>query len=148
MGVAVCGSARGGAAFVTVRLARCGQLYADDVHPLLPVGARRWQTKLLAMALILLPLFLRMGPVPLVFTILFACALYATTVEVVVGCALLALLAASPWVVTSIGRVAAFGGPAVDVRLLEHGTRTRATLARPPKRLPLAHEPSAGVAPV
>jgi len=140
LGVLFFGVALAGAAFVLVLLVRYAHLYAHDVHHLLPVGARRWQTKLLAVALILLPLFLRMGPVPLVFTILFACALYATTVEVVVGCALLALLAASPWVVTSIGRVAAFGGPAVDVWLLEHGTGTGATMARLQKRLELANE--------
>ena len=140
LGVLFFGLALAGVAFVLVLFARYAQLYAHDVHHLLPVGARHWQTKTVAVALVLLPLFLHMGPVPLVFTMLFACALYATTVEVVVGCALLALLAASPWVGTSIGRIAAFGGPAVDVWLLEHGTGTSATMARLQKRLELANE--------
>ena len=61
-----------------------------------PAGARRWQTRMLALVLLLLPIFLQMGPVPLIFTVLLSCALYASTIEVVVACALLVFLAASP----------------------------------------------------
>src|SRR5213075_362945 len=69
-------------AFVLVLFARYANLYAHDVHHLFPVGARRWQTKMLALVLLLLPVFLQMGPVPLIFTVLLAVALYATSVEV------------------------------------------------------------------
>jgi hypothetical protein len=124
-----------GFAFILVLFGRYANLYAHDVHHLFPVGARRWQTKMLAAVLLLLPALLQLGPVPLLLTVLLSCALYASTVEMVVVCALLAVLAASPLVAEGIGRVAAFGGPAVDVWLIEHGLGTGSEVARLQKRL-------------
>ncbi len=119
-----------GLAFVLLLLARYAQLYVHDVHHLFPAGARRWQTNMLAAVLVLAPLLLRAGWVPLLFTSLIACALYASTVEVVISCALLLLLALSPAAAQGLGRLAAFGGPAVDVWLVEHGDGTAAELSR------------------
>jgi tetratricopeptide (TPR) repeat protein len=124
-----------GTAFVVILFARYAKLYAHDVHHLFPGGARRWQTKMLAAVLLLLPVFLQMGPLPLVFTALLAVALYLSTVEMVVAVLLLCALAASPWAAEGIGRVAAFGGPAVDVWLLEHGEGSGPEVARLQKRL-------------
>jgi tetratricopeptide (TPR) repeat protein len=124
-----------GTVFVVVIFARYANLYAHDVHHLFPVGARRWQTKMLAAVLLLLPVFLQMGPLPLVFTALLAVALYLSTVEMVVATLLLAALAATPWAAEGIGRIAAFGGPAVDVWLLEHGEGSGPEVARLQKRL-------------
>jgi tetratricopeptide (TPR) repeat protein len=129
-----------GFAFILVLFGRYANLYAHDVHHLFPIGARRWQTKMLAAVLLLLPVLLQMGPVPLIFTALLACALYATTVEMVVVCALLAVLAASPLLAEGIGRVAAFGGPAVDVWLVEHGLGTGSEVARLQKRLEVGND--------
>jgi tetratricopeptide (TPR) repeat protein len=129
-----------GIAFVAVLFLRYAQLYVHDVHHLFPIGARRWQTRMLAAVIILLPVFLQLGPVPLIFTALFACALYATTLEVAVCSALLLALAVSPWAATAIGKVAAFGGPSVDVWLLEHGEGSTAEMARLMKRLEFANE--------
>ncbi|MFN2549117.1 MAG: tetratricopeptide repeat protein, partial [Myxococcales bacterium] len=127
-------------AFVIVLFARYAALYAHDVHHIFPVGARRWQTKLLALVLLLLPVFLQMGPVPLIFTVLLAVALYATSLEIALACALLGLLAASPFMAEGIARVAAFGGPAVDVWLVEHGLGTGPEVQRLQKRLDSSNE--------
>jgi tetratricopeptide (TPR) repeat protein len=124
-----------GTAFVVILFARYAKLYAHDVHHLFPVGARRWQTKMLAAVLLLLPVFLQMGPLPLVFTALLAVALYLSTVEMAVSVLLLCALAATPWMAETIGRIAAFGGPAVDVWLLEHGEGSGPEVARLQKRL-------------
>ena len=140
LGVLFFGLVVAGLAFVLLLLARYAQLYVHDVHHLFPSGARRWQTRMLAAVLVLAPLLLQAGWVPLLFTTLFACALYVTTVEVAVSCVLLVLLAASPWAAEALGRVAAFGGPAVDVWLLEHGEGSTAELARLQRRLEGAPE--------
>ena len=134
-GVLFFGLVVAGLAFVLLLLARYAQLYVHDVHHLFPSGARRWQTKMLAAVLVLAPLLLQAGWVPLLFTTLFACALYATTVEVAVSCFLLLLLALSPWAAEGLGRIAAFGGPAVDVWLLEHGEGSSAEFARLQRRM-------------
>ena len=140
LGILFVGLLAAGLAFILVLFARYVNLYAHDVHHLFPAGARQWQTKMLAAAILLLPVFLQMGPVPLIFTVLLACALYATTVEVVVACALLGVLAASPYAAEGIARVAAFGGPAGDVWLIEHGLGTGPEVARLQGRLEIGNE--------
>jgi tetratricopeptide (TPR) repeat protein len=140
LGTLFVGLLAAGLAFVLVLFARYANLYAHDVHHLFPTGARRWQTRLLALVLLLLPVLLQMGPVPLIFTVLLAIALYATTVEVIVACALLGVLAATPMAAEGIGRIAAFGGPAVDVWLLEHGLGTGPEIQRLQKRLDSSNE--------
>jgi len=140
LGVLFAGLLVAGLAFILVLFGRYANLYAHDMHHIFPVGARRWQTKMLAAVLLLLPVFLQMGPVPLIFTVLLACALYSTTVELVVSVALLCVLAASPYLAEGIGRVAAFSGPAVDVWLVEHGLGTGAEVMRLQKRLDAGNE--------
>src|SRR2546423_1902521 len=63
------------AAFVLLLFLRYGRFYAHDVFHLFPTGARRWQTAVLAAALIAAPLLLRLGVAPVFFAILIACAL-------------------------------------------------------------------------
>ena len=135
LGVLFLGLLAAGAAFVVVIFARYAKLYAHDVHHLFPGGARRWQTKMLAAVLLLLPVFLQMGPLPLVFTALLAVGLYLGTAEMVTALLLLGVLAATPLAVESIGKVAAFGGPAADVWLLEHGEGSPSEIARLQRRL-------------
>ena len=122
-------------AFVLLLLTRYAQLYVHDLHHFFPAGARRWQTRLLAFVLVASPLLLHLGPVPLLFTALLACALYASTVEALVGCAVLLAVAAAPGAIGGIARVAAFGGPASDVYLLEHGSGVATSIARLQSRL-------------
>jgi tetratricopeptide (TPR) repeat protein len=124
-----------GLAFVVVLFLRHARLYKHDVHHLFPGGAGGWQTGLLAVVLLLLPLLLQLGPVPLVFTALVACALYASTSEAAISVLLLGCLAASPWAAERIARIAAFGGPAMDVWMVEHGEGAGPEIARLQKRL-------------
>jgi tetratricopeptide (TPR) repeat protein len=123
------------AAFVVMLFFRHARLYAHDVHHVLPAGARRWQTGMLAAVLVFLPLLLHLGPLALAFTALLAVALYMSGVELVVSLLLLGVLAAVPYAAEAIGRVAAFGGPAVDVWLLEHGEGAAPEIARLQKAL-------------
>jgi tetratricopeptide (TPR) repeat protein len=126
--------------FVVVIFLRHVNLYAHDVHHLFPVGVGSWQTKMLAAVLLLLPVLLQMGPIPLVFTALLACALYASTAEVAISILLLVSVAAAPWASEEIGRTAAFGGPAMDVWLVEHGEGTGPEIGRLQKRLESSNE--------
>jgi tetratricopeptide (TPR) repeat protein len=129
------GAVIAGLVFVVLLFARHARLYVHDLHHAFPIGARRWQTSLLAVALVLSPLLLQSGFLPLAFTALLACALYASGSEIVLSCLLLGLLAAAPRGAESLGRVAAFAGPAADVWLVEHGEGTRAEVARLSGRL-------------
>jgi len=134
-GIALTGVLGAALAFVLLLFLRYAQLYVHDVHHLFPAGARRWQTNLLAAALILSPLLLQAGFVPLLFTLLFAVALYASAAEVALGCLALVLLAALPFASEGLAGVAAFGGPAADVWMLEHGEGTPRELRRLQERL-------------
>jgi len=134
LGVLFAGLLAAGAIFTLVLFLRYARLYAHDVHHLFPAGARRWQTRILAAVLLLLPVLLQLGPLPLLFTALLACALYAGTAELVVSLAFLGVLAASPLAAEAIGRVAAYGGPAADVWLVEHGEGTGPEIGRLQKR--------------
>jgi tetratricopeptide (TPR) repeat protein len=134
-GVALAGIMGAAVAFVVLLFLRYAQLYVHDVHHLFPAGARRWQTNLLAAALILSPLLLQAGFVPLLFTVLFAVALYASTAEVALGTVALVLLAALSFASEGLARVAAFGGPAADVWMLEHGEGTAREVRRLQDRL-------------
>ena len=135
------GSVVAGFAFVIVLFLRHASLYAHDVHHLVPGGTRRgWQSRMLAAVLLLSPVLLQMGPLPLVFTTLLACALYATTAEAVISISLLVGLTLSPWAAEGIGQVAAFSGPAADVWLVEHGEGTGLEIARLQKRLETVNE--------
>ena len=119
---------------------RYANLYAHDVHHLFPGGVRGWQTRMLAALLLLLPVLLQMGPIPLLFTTMLAFALYASTAEVAISILLLGCLAASPYAAEQIGRVAAFGGPALDVWLVEHGEGTGSEIGRLQKRFESGNE--------
>src|SRR6267143_2510352 len=94
--------------FAVVVFLRYANLYTHDVHHLFPGGVRGWQTRMLAALLLLLPVLLQMGPIPLLFTTMLAFALYASTAEVAISILLLGCLAASPYAAEQIGRVAAF----------------------------------------
>jgi tetratricopeptide (TPR) repeat protein len=130
LGVLFAGLLLAGLAFVALLFARYARLYAHDVHHLVPGRPRRWQTTILAAVLLLLPLLLHLGPVALIFTALAACALYMSAAELAVSLSLLGAMAAAPVAAAAIGRVAAYGGAAVDVWLVEHGEGTGPEIAR------------------
>ncbi|HEY4769827.1 MAG TPA: hypothetical protein VIH51_04355, partial [Myxococcales bacterium] len=89
--------------FAVVVFLRYANLYTHDVHHLFPGGVRGWQTRMLAALLLLLPVLLQMGPVPLLFSTMLAFALYASTAEVAISIFLLGCLAASPFAAEQIG---------------------------------------------
>jgi tetratricopeptide (TPR) repeat protein len=144
-GVVLVGLLAAGALLVLLFFARYARLYLHDAHHLFPSGARSWQTTALAVTLVLLPLLLQMGPVPLVCSAALACALYLSNLELVATALVLGLFAASPWAVEGLARVAAFGGPAADVWLVEKGEGSPAALQRLQKRLE-SSKPEASVA--
>src|SRR5205085_2163493 len=113
-----------GFTFAVVVFFRHANLYAHDVQHLVPGQAGGWQGRMLAAVLLLSPVLLQLGPVPLLFTALIATALYATTAEVVASVFFLAALALSPLTAEKIGEVASFSGAATDVWLVEHGDGT------------------------
>lgn len=129
------GALLAGLSFVLLLLLRHGRLFAHDVKHLFPAGPRNWQTRLFAVVLVGSPLLLQLGPVPLLFTALAACALYASRTEMLAGCAVLLAVAATPAAVERIARVAAYGGTPSDVHLLERGEASPAALARLQRRL-------------
>ena len=126
--------------FAVVVFLRYANLYAHDVHHLFPGGVRGWQTRMLAALLLLLPVLLQMGPLPLLFSVVLAFALYASAAEVAISVLLLGCLAASPFAAEQIGRVAAFGGPALDVWLVEHGEGTGPEIGRLQRRFESGNE--------
>ncbi len=134
------GTLLAGLAFVVVLLIRHANLYRHDVHHLVPAGGGGWQTSMLAAVLLLLPLLLQAGPAALVFTALIACALYASTAEAAISVLLLGMIAASPWAAERISRIAAYGGPAMDVWMVEHGEGIGPEIGRLEKRLESTNE--------
>ncbi|HET7784662.1 MAG TPA: tetratricopeptide repeat protein [Myxococcales bacterium] len=130
LGVLCAGLLVAGLAFVALLFLRHARLYAHDVHHLFPGRPRRWQTAMLAAVLLLLPILFMMGPVPLLFTALLACGLYLSTAELAVSVALLVAVAVAPLAAGAVGKVAAYGGAAVDVWLVEHGEGTGPEIAR------------------
>ncbi|HWE24034.1 MAG TPA: tetratricopeptide repeat protein, partial [Myxococcales bacterium] len=134
-GVGLLGATAAAVAFVLLLFLRYAQLYVHDVHHLFPAGARLWQTNLLAAVLLVSPLLLQAGFVPLLFTLLLAVALYASATEVALGCIVLVLIASLPFTAEGVGRVAAFGGPAADVWMLERGEGAVPELRRLQERL-------------
>ena len=136
LGVLFAGLLLGGLAFVALLFARHARLYAHDVHHLFPGRPRRWQTGMLAAVLLLVPLLLQMGPVPLLFTALLACALYLAPRSWWSRSR-----CSEPWLQRplpprAIGRVASFGGAGrgrVDGRARRrHRPRDRAPAAAAP----------------
>jgi len=127
-------------AFVVVLFFRHSSQYAHDVNHLVPVGAGGWQTRMLGALLVFMPVLLQMGPLPLLFTALLAAALYASTAEITIAMVLLCGLAVSPFAAEQVGRVAAFGGPAMDAWLVEQGDGTGAEIGRLYKRLESGNE--------
>jgi tetratricopeptide (TPR) repeat protein len=144
-GVALVGLLSAGALLVLLFFVRYARLYVHDLHHVFPQGARPWQTTALALALVLTPLLLQMGPLPLVFTAALAVALYLNAVEMGAALVVLGLFAAAPYAAQALASQAAFGGPSADVWLVEKGEGSTAALERLQRRLSVPR-PEAAVA--
>jgi tetratricopeptide (TPR) repeat protein len=93
-----------------------------DFHHLLPRAVARWQSALLGVLLLSLPLALGLGGALVLVVLLGVVALYLTRAERVVAAVLVAGLAVVPLAAGQLARVTAFAGtPAEDVYLLERG---------------------------
>ncbi|MCP3101419.1 tetratricopeptide repeat protein [Myxococcus sp. K15C18031901] len=93
-----------------------------DFHHLLPRSVARWQSALLGLLLLGLPLTLGVGLLPLLLLLLGVVVPYLTRAERIVAAVLVAGLGLAPLAAGQLARVTAFAGtPAEDVSLLERG---------------------------
>ncbi|MBZ4420014.1 hypothetical protein [Myxococcus sp. RHSTA-1-4] len=108
-----------------------------DFHHLLPRVVARWQSALLGLLLLGLPVALGLGVVPVLLVMLGAVALYLTRAERTVAAVLVAGVGLAPLAAGQLARVTAFAGtPAEDVYLLERGgLSAEASMARVLERL-------------
>jgi tetratricopeptide (TPR) repeat protein len=93
-----------------------------DFHHLFPRGLGRFQSIAVAVAVLLTPVLLGLGVVPVLLVLFAATALYLTVTERAVAAVLLALVAVIPLAAGQLADVTAFAGTvAEDVYLLERG---------------------------
>ncbi|MCK8500342.1 tetratricopeptide repeat protein [Myxococcus fulvus] len=108
--------------FVALLFLRRVRYALHDFHHLLPRAVARWQSALLGVLLLGLPLTLPWGLVPRLLVLLAVVAAYLTNRERVVSAVLVAGLGLTPLAAGQLTRVTAFAGtPAEDVFLLERG---------------------------
>ncbi|XXF80533.1 hypothetical protein P2318_12500 [Myxococcaceae bacterium GXIMD 01537] len=125
-------------AVVGVLFARRARYLLHDFHHFLPRALERWQSALLALLLLAMPVVLRLGVVPVLVVLLASVAVYLSVAERAVAWGLLALLGVTPLAAQELVRATSFAGSvAEDVYLLERGglaadeagARVRARLA-------------------
>jgi len=93
-----------------------------DFHHLFPRGLGRFQSIAVAVAVLITPVLLGLGVVPVLLVLFAAMALYLTMTERAVVAVLLALVGAIPLAAGQLASVTAFAGTvAEDVYLLERG---------------------------
>ncbi|WP_164001400.1 tetratricopeptide repeat protein [Pyxidicoccus caerfyrddinensis] len=110
------------AALVGLLFLRRVRYALHDFHHLLPRAVSRWQSALLGLALLALPVALGLGGVAVLLVLLGSVALYLSRAERVVAAVLVAGVGLAPLAAGQLARVTAFAGtPAEDVYLLERG---------------------------
>jgi hypothetical protein len=110
------------AALVVLLFLRRVRYALHDFHHLLPRAVARWQSALLGLLLLGLPVTFGLGGVAVLLVLLGAVALYLTRVERMVAAVLVAGVGLAPLAAGQLARVTAFAGtPAEDVYLLERG---------------------------
>ncbi|MDC0708963.1 hypothetical protein POL68_10860 [Stigmatella sp. ncwal1] len=110
------------AAVVGVLFLRRIRYFLHDIHHVFPRGVGRWQSIMVVLAVLLMPVLLRLGVVPVLFVLFGMVVLYLTVAERAVAAVLLALVGLSPLVAGQIARATTFAGTvAEDVYLLERG---------------------------
>ncbi|HVG57689.1 MAG TPA: hypothetical protein VNA24_03990 [Hyalangium sp.] len=112
-------------AVVAVLFGRRVRYVLHDFHHLFPRGAGRWQSIVVAVAVLATPVLLQVGVLPVLLILFGAIALYLTLVERAVVAALLALVGLIPLAAGQIAQATAFAGTvAEDVYVLERGSFT------------------------
>lgn len=120
------------AALVGLLFLRRVRYALHDFHHLLPRAVARWQSALLGLALLALPVALGLGGVAVLLVLLGAVALYLSRAERTVAAVLVAGVGLMPLAAGQLARLTAFAGtPAEDVYLLERGgLSAEASMAR------------------
>jgi tetratricopeptide (TPR) repeat protein len=114
-----------GVAVVAVLFGRRVRYILHDFHHLFPRGAGRWQSIVVAAAVLATPVLLQVGVLPVLLILFGAMALYLTMVERAVVAALLALAGLIPLAAGQLAQATAFAGTvAEDVYVLERGSFT------------------------
>jgi tetratricopeptide (TPR) repeat protein len=109
-------------AIVGVLFGRKVRYFLHDAHHLLPTGALRWQSSVLALLVLSLPLVFRMGVLPVLLVLFAAATLYLPRRERLVAAAAIGLLALLPLGAGGITALTSFSGTvAEDVYQLERG---------------------------
>jgi tetratricopeptide (TPR) repeat protein len=102
-----------------VRGARC---FLHDFHHFLPRAAARWQSSLIALLLLGLPIVFRLGVAPALLALFLAVTFYLSRRERVVGAMLIGVLGLLPLAGELLARQTSFAGTsAEDVYLIERG---------------------------
>jgi tetratricopeptide (TPR) repeat protein len=93
-----------------------------DFHHLFPRGTAKWQSLAVAAAVLVMPVLLGLGVLPVLLVLLGATVLYLTVAERAVAAVLVALVGLIPVAAGQIARATAFVGTAAeDVYVLERG---------------------------
>ncbi|WP_224370841.1 hypothetical protein [Hyalangium versicolor] len=109
-------------AVVGVLFGRRLRYILHDFHHVFPRGMGRWQSIAVAAAILLMPILLRLGVVPVLLVMFGAMALYLSMTERIVGAVLLALAGLIPLAAGQIAEATVFAGTvAEDVYVLERG---------------------------
>jgi tetratricopeptide (TPR) repeat protein len=110
------------AAVVAVLFGRRVRYALHDFHHMFPRGMGRWQSIAVAAAILLMPILLRLGVVPVLLVLFAAVGLYLSVTERAVAAVLLALAGLVPLAAGQIAQSTVFAGTvAEDVYILEHG---------------------------
>lgn len=119
-----------GAALILLVILRYGGLFFHDFHHLFPRGVSPWQTAIIALVLVSLPLLFGLGVVGSMAVALAAVSVFLARGEAIAVSTAFLVLATSQFGMTEVVRSGAFGQVAHDVYLLEHGDAPVAAAAR------------------
>jgi tetratricopeptide (TPR) repeat protein len=107
---------------VVVLLLRRGLSFLYDFHFFFPRAAAHWQTTAIAVLLLLLPVVLRLGVVPVLLVLFAAVTLYLTMLERLVAVALIGALGFVPLAAAALVEATAFADTtAEDLYTIERG---------------------------
>ncbi|SEN21849.1 hypothetical protein SAMN05444354_13447 [Stigmatella aurantiaca] len=109
-------------AVVGVLFLRRIRYFLHDIHHVFPRGVGRWQSIMVVVAILLMPVLLRLGVVPVLVVLLGMVVLYLSAAERTVAAVLLALVGLIPLIAGQVAKATTFAGTvAEDVYLLERG---------------------------
>jgi tetratricopeptide (TPR) repeat protein len=125
----------GGGLLVLLHVGRYASLFLHDFHHLLPRAVVAWQTSLVAVTLVTLPVLLGGGLLGSAAAAAAAVALSLRRSEAIAVAAALVVLAGSRLAIAPIARAGAFGSAAQDVYELERGDASEVAAARVKARI-------------